>query len=130
MNLERAIKNLEKKYEFITGDNIAGIYHSHFDDDDVLIPEALAKERKAIGQEELEQEQELIDHLGDYHVVPILKWKISVGLERNFEPGECFINYGEDYRNKTVEEEEYFRLTLKHHKVMGYDPKKDPQRMF
>lgn len=113
MNLERAIKNLEKKYEFITGHNIAGIYHSYFDDDDDdLIPGPLAKERKAIGQE-LEQEQELIGHLGDYHIVPILKWKMSVGLERNFEPGECFINYGEDYRNKTVEEEEYFRLTLK-----------------
>jgi hypothetical protein len=129
LNLERAIKNLEKKYEFITGDNSTGIYHSHYDNDDDLIPEASAKERKAIGQE-LEQEQELIDHLGDYHIVPILKWKISVGLERNFGPGECFINYGEDYRNKTVEEEEYFRLTLKHHKVMGYDPKKDPQRKF
>lgn len=117
MNLARAIKNLEKKYEFITGDNSTGIYHSHYDDED-LIPKALAKERKAIGQE-LEQEQELIDHLGDYHVVPILKWKMRVGLERNFGPAECFINYGEDYRNKTAEEEEYFRLTLKHHKVMG-----------
>ena len=129
MNLERAIKNLEKKYEFITGDNSIGIYDSHYDDDDDLIPEALVKERKAIGQE-LEQEQELIDHLGDYHIVPILKWKMRVGLERKFGPGECFINYGEDYRNKTVEEEEYFRLTLKHHKVMGYIPKRIHRESF
>jgi len=80
LNLERAIKNLEKKYEFITGDSSTGIYHSHYDDDDDLIPGPLAKERKAIGQE-LEQEQELIDHLGEYHIVPILKWKMRVGCD-------------------------------------------------
>jgi hypothetical protein len=79
---------------------------------------------------ELEQEQELVNHLGSYHVVPILKWKISVGLERKFAPGECFINYGEDYQNKTIEEEEYFRLMLKRDKAIGYDPKKDHNRIF
>lgn len=79
MNLERAIKNLEKKYEFITGDNNTGIYRSHCDDDD-LIPGPLAKERKAIGQG-LEKEQELIDHLGEYHIVPILKWKCGIRKE-------------------------------------------------
>lgn len=40
---------------------------------------------------ELEHEQELANHLGSCHVGPILKWKISVGLERKFGPGECFI---------------------------------------
>jgi hypothetical protein len=74
-------------------------------------PEALTREQKALEQE-LMQDQELITHLGGYHVVSILKWKISVGLERKFGPGECFINYGEDYQNKTAEEEEYFRLSL------------------
>lgn len=90
----------------------------------------LERELQRALEQELIKDQELINHLGDYHVISILKWKISVGLERKFGPGECFINYGEDYQNKTVEEEEYFRLTLKHHKVMGYDPKKDPQRKF
>jgi hypothetical protein len=98
-------------------------------DNEVDEPESLTREQKALEQE-LEQDQELIDHLGDYHVVPILKWKISVGLERKFGPGECFINYGEDYQNKTVEEEEYFRLIREYHEAIGYDPKKDPNRKF
>lgn len=110
MNLERELKNLEREWSSRT--SVMGIWG---DDDE---PEALTREQRALEQE-LIKDQELINHLGDYHVIPILKWKISVGLERKFGPGECFINYGEDYQNKTVEEEEYFRLTLKHHKVMG-----------
>ena len=38
------------------------------------------REQKALEQE-LMQDQELITHIGDYHVVSILKWKICVGLE-------------------------------------------------
>jgi hypothetical protein len=144
LNLERELKNLEKKwfsssnnsdtvaggkwirkYEDLTGERM---HHFHFSDvtDE---PEGLTREQKILEQQ-LMQEQELIDHLGDYHVVPILKWKISVGLERKFGPGECFLNYGEDYQNKTVEEEEYFRLSLKRDNAIGYDPKKDPNRKF
>ena len=78
MNLERAIKNLDKKYEFIAGDNSTVIYHSNYDDDD-LIPGPLTKERKAIGQE-LEQEQELIDHLGEYHNNNKRSWRTNLNI--------------------------------------------------
>lgn len=115
MNLEKEVRNLEKKWY---DSDIMGKWDDEEDDE----PKALTKE--------LEQEQELANHLGSYHVVPILKWKISVGLERKFGPGECFINYGEDYQNKTIEEEEYFRLMLKRDKAIGYDPKKDHNRIF
>lgn len=123
MNLEKELKNLEKRW---SNSNVmaGGIL---WGDDNV--PEALTREQEVLEQE-LIKDQELINHLGDYHVVPILKWKISVGLERKFGPGECFINYGEDYKNKTVEEEEYFRLMLKRDKAIGYDPKCDLQRKF
>ena len=88
---------------------------AEWDDDDEV--ELLTGERRVL-------EQELINHLGDYHIVPILKWKMSVGLERKLRPGECFINNGEDYQNKTLEEEESFRLMSRRDKAMGTIPKK------
>jgi hypothetical protein len=120
LNLERELKNLQRKWSSKISIMAA------LDDDEA---EELTKERRVLGQE-LTQEQELIEHLGGYHVVPILKWKMSVGLEKKFGPGECFINYGEDYQSKTIEEEEYFRLMLRLDKSMKYDPKKDPNRKF
>lgn len=119
MNLEIEVKNLENKWSNTFA--LAG----KLDDDDYSAEE----EPKALVKE-IEQEEELANHLGSYHVVPILKWKISVGLERKFGPGECFINYGEDYQHKTIEEEEYFRLMLKRDKALGYDPKNVPNRKF
>ena len=124
MNLERELKNLEKRWP--NSDVMAG----RWGDDDEL--EALTREQIAL-EEELTQDQDLIDHLGDYHIVPILKWKISVGLERDRsleEGNRYFINYGEDFENKTIEEEEYFRLMLKRDKAIGYDPKGDPNYKF
>lgn len=122
MNLERSIANLEKKYEDLTGDII---HRNHFTDDE---PEALRRERKAL--EELEKDQALIGHLGDYHVVPIIKWKLTAGLETKIRIGRVFANYGEDYENLTIEEEEWFRLLEKRDKMLGYDPKLDPNYKF
>jgi hypothetical protein len=116
LNLEKEVRNLEKKW---SNSDVMGTWDDEEDDD----PKSSTNELE-------QEEEELASHLGSYHVVPILKWKISVGLERKFGPGECFINYGEDYQNKTVEEEEYFRLMLKRDKAMGYDPKKDHNRIF
>jgi hypothetical protein len=122
LNLERSITNLERKYENLTGERI---YYLHFADDE---PEPIRREHEALG--DLEKDQPLIDHLGDYHIVPIIKWKLSVGLETKIKPGRLFVNYGEDYENLTIEEEEWFRLLKKRHKVLGYDPRLDPNYKF
>lgn len=123
MNLERSIANLEKRYEDLTGDRIH--HHYHFTDDE---PEALSREREAL--EELEKDQPLIDHLGDRHIVPIIKWKLKVGLETKIKVGRLFANYGEDYENLTIEEEEWFRLLKKRDKVLEYDLRLDPNYKF
>jgi hypothetical protein len=122
LNLERIITNLEKKYEDMTGDRI---YHYHFTDNEL---EALRREREAL--EELEKNQPLIEHLGDYHIVSIIKWKLNSGLETKIKVGSLFTNYGEDYENMTIEEEEWFRLLKKRDKVLGYDPRLDPNYKF
>ena len=122
MNLEKELKNLEKKYEDLTGDEI---HRYHFDRDE---PEALRREYEAL--EELEKDQPLIDHLGDHHVVPIIKWKLKAGLETRIKVGMLFANYGEDFENLTIEEEEWFRLLKKRDKALGYDPRLDPNYKF
>lgn len=94
-------------------------YYTYLDDDK---PEALIKESEAI-EKELERDAPLLDHLADHHVVPILEWKLEVGLETKIKVGELFANYGEDYENLTIEEEEYFRLMKKRDKAIGWNPK-------
>jgi hypothetical protein len=122
LNLERSITNLEKKYEDLTGDRI---HHYHFTDDE---PEVLRREREAL--EELEKDQPLIEHLGDYHIVSTIKWKLNSGLETKIKVGSLFTNYGEDYENLTIEEEEWFRLLKKRDKALGYHPRLDPNYKF
>lgn len=122
MNLEKELHKLEKKYADLTGERI---YHYHFADDKL---EDLRKEHEAL--EGLEKDQPLIDHLGDYHIVPIIKWKLNAGLETKIKPGRLFANYGEDYENQTIEEEEWFRLLKKRDKALGYDPRLDPNYKF
>jgi hypothetical protein len=121
LNLEKELNKLEKKYEDITGE---GIYHYHFADDE------LEDIKKHEALEDLEKEQLLIDHLGDYHIVPIIKWKLNVGLETKIKLGRLFANYGEEYENLTVEEEEWFRLLKKRNEKLGYDPRLDPNYKF
>ena len=122
MNLERSIANLEKKYEDLTGDRI---HYYHFNDDE---SEALRREHEIL--EDLERDQPLIDHLGDHHIVPTIKWKLNVGLETKIKVGRLFANYGEDFENLTIEEEEWFRLLKKRDKALGYDPRLDPNYKF
>lgn len=117
MNIDREVDKLEKKwFESATG-------RWDYSENQLEIPEALAKE--------LEEEKPLMDHLGEKHVYPILRWKLSVGLEKTKPPGPgYFVNYGEDFQNPTIEEWEYFRLEKKWDQAHGYDPKKDPNYKF
>jgi hypothetical protein len=107
----------------LTGDRIH--HHCQFTDDE---SEASRSEHEAL--EELEKDEPLIDHLGDRHIVRIIKWKLKVGLETKIKPGRLFANYGEDYENLTIEEEEWFRLLKKRDKALGYDPRLDPNYKF
>ena len=147
-NLDREIRDLEKRLPTSSPSSTISERWDAIEkaEEEALAKASLTKEE----QEELQQqqqEQELMDHLGEYHVVPILKWKISVGLEQdcyseewalthgfnreyNSVDRDYFVNYGEDLEHKTVEEIEYFRLMREHYKRIGYDPKKDPQRKF
>lgn len=119
MNLDRVARNLEKKYNALLEDTSSRIHHYTYLDDE---PEALIKEREAIAKE-LEQDAPLLDHLADHHVVPILEWKLEVGLETKIKVGSLFTNCGKDYENLTIEEEEYFRLMKKRHEAIGWNPK-------
>ena len=56
--------------------------------------------------EELEKDQRPIDHLGDYHIVSIIKWKLKAGLETKIKVGSLFANDGEDFENLKIEEED------------------------
>ena len=120
-NLDRAIRELEKITSASSAFDSISEKWDYSETKD--IPEALAKE--------LDEEDILIDHLGDKHVYPILRWKIEVGLEKKPEsrPG-IFINYGADFQNPTIEEYEYCRLLKKHHEAIGYDFAKDPNYKF
>jgi hypothetical protein len=57
LNLEKELNKLEKKYEDLTGDRI---YQYHFADDKL---ETIRREHEVL--EDLEKDQQLIDHLGD-----------------------------------------------------------------
>jgi hypothetical protein len=122
LNLEKELNKLEKKYEDLTGNKV---YHYHFADGEL---EAIRRKDEAL--EDSEKDQPLIDHLGDYHILPIIKWKLSVGLETKIKVGRLFANYGEDYENLTIEEEVWFRLLKKRDKALGYDPRLDPNYKF
>ena len=119
MNLEKASKDLEKKYNDLLEDRSNMIYHYRYLDDE---EEALINE--------LERDQPLIDHLGEHHIVPIIKWKLKAGLETKVKVGRLFANYGDDFDNLMIEEEEWFRLLKKRDKALGYDPRLDPNYKF
>ncbi|MGH9976246.1 MAG: hypothetical protein ACRD8Z_10490 [Nitrososphaeraceae archaeon] len=119
MNLDKLSKDLEKKYNDLLKDRSSIVHHFANSDEET---EVLIKE--------LEREQQLLDHLGDHHLVPIIKWKLKVGLETKIQVGRLFTKYGEDYENLTIEEEEWFRLLRKQDEAYGYDPKLDPNYKF
>lgn len=53
--------------------------------------------------------------------MPILKWKLKAGLEPNLKVGRLFTNYGVEYENLTIEEEEWCRLLKKRDKAIGWN---------
>jgi hypothetical protein len=114
LNLDKLSKDLEKKYNDLLEDRSSIIHHYHY----------------SANEAELERDRPLIDHLGDHHIVPIIKWKIKAGLETKIKVGRLFANYGEDYENLTIEGEEWFRLLKKRDKALGYDPRLDPNYKF
>ncbi len=119
MNLDKLSKDLEKKYNDLLEDRSSIIHHFYYLDEET---EAL--------KEELKKDQPLMGHLGDYHIVPIIKWKLKAGLETKVKVGRLFANYGEDYENLTIEEEEWFRLLKKRDKALGYGSGLDPNYKF
>jgi hypothetical protein len=122
LNLEKELNKLEKKFEGFTGDRIYQYHSADYEQ------EAIRREHDAL--EDLEKDQPLIGHLGDYHIVPIIKWKLSVGLETKINVGRLFANYGQDYENLTIEEEEWFRLLKRRDKALKYDLRLDPNYKF
>lgn len=106
MNLERRIKNLDDR-----------IHHIHFNGDE-------ENEIDPISKADQELDQPMIDHLADYHIEPIIKWKLAEGLETKIQVGSLFRNYGEDFEHMTIEEEEWFRLLKKRDEALGFEPKK------
>ncbi|MGH9979396.1 MAG: hypothetical protein ACRD8Z_26705 [Nitrososphaeraceae archaeon] len=117
MDPNRELERLEKKLSLPITEKW------DYSENQLQIPEALEKE--------LEEEGKLMDHLSEKHVYPILKWKLSVGLEKMREDHVgIFVNYGEDFQNLTIEEWEYCRLEKKLDQIIGYDPKNDSNYKF